>query len=436
MKQKLIFIELNEINFDYVRDYNAAGELPALGALLREHQLVETTSEKNYDELEPWIQWVTAHTGLTLSQHGIYRLGDITKSDPEQIWEHLEKQGKSVGAISPMNAKNRCNSPAFFMPDPWTPGEVIGSPLLKRLHRSISQMVNDNAQGRIKTVDAFWLLAGLARYARLPNYPKYVGYVLGALRGRGWMKALVLDLLITDIFHRMIRNPGPDFASVFLNAGAHIQHHYMFNSSVYRGELKNPEWYVDNTQDPVLDCYRLYDNFIASIRHTFPHSRLMIATGLHQDPHAETTFYWRLKDHNAFLSRHGVQFRVIEPRMSRDFVVNCVDAAQASAAEARILSITSDDGNPLFEVDNRGNDLFVTLLWADDIGQDFVYRVGNGPHRGLREDVAFVAIKNGEHNGVGYFLDTGLSAAPRERMPLVNVPERVCEALGVGWQAA
>jgi hypothetical protein len=436
MKQKLIFIELNEINFDYVRDYNAAGELPALGALLREHRLVETTSEKNYEELEPWIQWVTAHTGLTLSQHGIYRLGDIIKSDPEQIWEYLEKQGKTVGAISPMNAKNRCKSPAFFMPDPWTAGEVIGSSLLKRLHRSISRVVNDNAHGRIGAADAFWLLTGLARYARPSNYAKYIHYVLGALRGKSWTKALVLDLLITDIFHRLIRNQRPDFSSVFLNAGAHIQHHYMFNSSVYRGELRNPEWYVDNNEDPVLDCYRLYDRFIADTRRTFPHARLMIATGLHQDPHAETTFYWRLKDHDVFLSRHGVPFSVVEPRMSRDFVVNCDDPIQASAAEARLLSITSDDGEPLFEVDNRGSDLFVTLLWADDIGKDFVYRVGNRPHTGLRDDVAFVAIKNGEHNGIGYLLDTGLPPAPHEQMPLADVPEHICEALGLDWQTA
>jgi len=436
MKQQLIFIEMNEINFDYVRNYCAAGELPALGALLRDHQVVETTSERDYDELEPWIQWVTAHTGLTLGQHGIYRLGDIVKSDPEQIWEYLEKKGKAVGAISPMNAKNRCENPAFFMPDPWTEGEVIGSSLLKRLYRSVSQAVNDNAQSRISAASAFWLFAGFARYARPSNYGRYLRYLAGAARGRAWMKALILDLLIADIFHRLVKRDRPDFASVFLNAGAHIQHHYMFNSSAYDGALRNPEWYVAPGQDPVLDVYRLYDDIIGGTLRAFPHARLMIATGLHQDPHQATTFYWRLRDHAGFLARHGVPHRSVEPRMSRDFMVDCADADEAIAAEKRLLSIVSASGRPLFEVDNRGKDLFAMLTWPDDIGEDFVYRVGNASYRDFRNDVSFVAIKNGQHNGVGYLIDTGRPAESRPTIPLAEMPARICEALGTSWQAA
>ena len=47
------------------------------------------------------------------------------------------------------------------------------------------------------------------------------------------------------------------------------------------------------------------------------------------------------------------------------------------------------------------------LTWPDDIGEDFEYHIGNEPIRGLRGEVAFVAIKNGSHNGIGYMLDTG-----------------------------
>ena len=72
------------------------------------------------DEVEPWIQWVSAHTGLTLAEHGIFRLGDIVSHELPQIWEQLEESGLRVGAISPMNAKHRLHKPAFFVPDPWT----------------------------------------------------------------------------------------------------------------------------------------------------------------------------------------------------------------------------------------------------------------------------------------------------------------------------
>ena len=54
----------------------------------------------------------------------------------------------------------------------------------------------------------------------------------------------------------------------------------------------------------------------------------------------------------------------------------------------------------------------------------------------IRDDVVFVAIKNGEHNGVGYFIDTGVTAAaPGASFPLAELPAKVCEALGVEWHA-
>ena len=101
MARPLILLELNEINFDYVQRYAQRGELTHLADLIRRHGYAETTSETRYEELEPWIQWVTAHTGLPLQDHKVFRLGDVVHTDLEQIWELLEGQGLSVGAISP-----------------------------------------------------------------------------------------------------------------------------------------------------------------------------------------------------------------------------------------------------------------------------------------------------------------------------------------------
>src|SRR5687767_2547840 len=113
MRQQLFLLELNEINFDFVSYYCEHGFLPNLAEMLRENGVSRTSSESQYHELEPWIQWVTAHTGLSLSEHGVFRLGDIVKHDYLQIWERLESHGFRVGAISPMNAKNRLNDAAF-----------------------------------------------------------------------------------------------------------------------------------------------------------------------------------------------------------------------------------------------------------------------------------------------------------------------------------
>ena len=143
----LLFICLNEVNFEYLENYVARGELPAFRRLFQENGYCLTTSEQDYEELEPWIQWVTAQTGLTLKEHGVRRLGDIVKTDIPQVWEMVEVMGYRVGAVSPMNAKMRMKDPAFFIPDPWTQTEVVAPAPLRRLFHAIVEIVNENATG-------------------------------------------------------------------------------------------------------------------------------------------------------------------------------------------------------------------------------------------------------------------------------------------------
>jgi len=275
-------------------------------------------------------------------------------------------------------------------------------------------------------------LMGLAVYAAPRNYSLYVSLVMTS-RSRPWRRAILLDLLLNDVFVSLVRDRSPDFATLFLNAGAHIQHHYLLSSHCYRGQHRNPEWYVAAGVDPVLEVYRVYDRILGTIRTEFPAARVMIATGLHQDPHGEGTYYWRLRQHTHFLDRIRVPFVRVEPRMSRDFLVVCRDTEQAMQAQARLASaIGNEDCLPLFQVDNRGVDLFVTLTYPRNISPGFAITVGEETFSGLDQDVVFVALKNGQHNGTGYFLDTGADfRAHNVRFELREMPRIVAEALGV-----
>ncbi len=426
----VLFLELNEINFDFVRKYCEAGMLPNLADLLRRYPLHRTVSEKNYEELEPWIQWVTAHTGMPLREHGVFRLGDIINTDIDQIWEQLERRGVRVGAVSPMNAKNRLDAPAFFIPDPWTRTKVSAGPVAKDLYDAICVAVNENASGRFGPAVAWRLVRGMLAYARPRHYVKYLKYVIGSLRGAPWRRALFLDLLLGDLFVQEVRNTSPQFASLFLNAGAHIQHHYMFCSSAYGGERRNPGWYIKPGLDPVREVLELYDDMLGTVLREFPNARVMLATGLHQDPHEKMTYYWRLRRHDDFLRKIGVPFASVEGRMSRDFLVRCNSHEQALAAQKRIESAHAPNGAPLFEVDNRGMDLFVMLVYADNVDDAFTYTVGNQTFTDLASDVVFVAIKNGKHNGIGYFLDAGSRAGESaSEFPLAALPRRIMEAV-------
>jgi hypothetical protein len=429
--RSLIFLELNEVNFDFVRRYAARGELPTLASLVERHGCVETTSETAYDHLEPWIQWVTAHTGKTYAEHGVFRLGDIVEHDLDQIWEKLERAGLSVGAISPMNAKNRTRNAAFFVPDPWTKTAVSGDRSLQLLSEALSQAVGDNASARIEPGSYLKLLRGLAAHFRVSTIGQLVKYALGR-RNSPWYGAMFLDRFLADVFVRQWRRHQPDFATLFLNAAAHIQHHYMFSSAVYDGPNKNPDWYLPPGKDPLLDVYRVYDGILGDVL-CLPNSpRVMIATGLHQDPYPTELFYYRLVDHASFLRRLGVTFDSVLPLMSRDFNVSFNSPGACDEAAQALRAVQAPDGMPLFSVDNRGQTLFVMLTYPKEIRPGFVPTLKKQALWDVYPDVAFVALKNGEHNGTGYFIDTGAAGeASGARFPLAELPGRVATALGL-----
>jgi hypothetical protein len=430
-KRPLILLELNEVNFDYVSRYAASGRLHAFGRLLSEQGVSTTNSETTYDHLEPWIQWVTAHTGLTFEQHRVFRLGDIVDHDLEQIWEKLESAGISVGAVSPINASNRTRCSPFFVPDPWTQTPVSGGWVLRQLSLALNQAVSENAQQRMTHATLIRLVLGLAAHFRISTIVELITHAFRRSE-ESWRAVLFLDRLLADVFVRQWRKHRPGFATLFLNGAAHIQHHYMFSSAVYDGPRRNPDWYVKPGADPLLDVYRLYDRILADVQRLPGSPRIMLATGLHQDPHPVEQYYYRLKHHAQFLRKLELPFVSIEARMSRDFTVYCASEADATRCAAGLEALRGLDGAVLFEVDNRGRDLFVMLTYPKEITRGFVLSDGRRALGDLSDEVVFVALKNGEHNGIGYFLDTGApSIAPGTRFPLAELFGRVCDALGV-----
>ena len=423
MVTPLIVLELNEVNFEFVEHYCRRGELPALARLIKGQGYMRTVSEIESERVEPWIQWFTVHTGRSYAEHQVFRLGDGAQAGMRQIWEELGSRGLRVGAFSPMNAANSIAQAAFFVPDPWTRTGINAPALMRGAYHAICQAVADNAAGKITPLSALQLCCGLLAYTSPRRWPRYLADALAGLRNH-WARALFLDRFLADCFLRLWRRSRPDFATLFLNGAAHIQHHYLFNSAAYSGSYRNPAWYLAPGIDPVLEAYRLYDGVLTDCLALDPQLRLMIATGLHQEAVDEPVFYWRLRAHGDFLRRIGCAFTEVEPRMSRDFLIHCASAAQAAASATRLASGRAPDGLPLFEVDNRGDTLFVTLLYPHEVKPGFVARFGELTVDDFAKEVVFVAIKNGRHNGIGYFLDSA------EHVPLDGKPIPLAEL----WQ--
>ena len=404
MEYKTILLGLNELNFDYIKFYINQGVLPNFKKIFEIQTPVETVSEKDYKLLEPWVQWVTIHSGKTFDEHQVFRLGDIVNHPLlSQLFEEIETEGLSVGAVSPFNAENRLKNPSFFVPDPWTKTNPSGNWIVKALYKAVHQSVNDNAKSKLNLKSLISLGLGLLLYVPISRWFHYVKTVY-KLKNPG-AKAVVLDSLLADVHLTLWKKHKPDFSNLFLNSGAHIQHHYLFNSKAYQGDLKNPDWYCPYGFDPLIQILSEYDYQIGKIL-KLKDVKLIIATGLHQQPHEHLTFYWRLKEHVKFAEMIGIKnFSEILPRMSRDFLVKFKNTTDALNAENLLNSFYAfKDDIKIFEVDNRGTSLFVELVYPNDIEEyDSIYsKESNLKLENFKSYLAFVAIKNGEHNGIGY----------------------------------
>lgn len=418
---KSILLGLNELNFEYIKKYAAQGLLPNFQKLFSEYEYAETTSEKEYKLFEPWIQWVTVHTGKTYDEHQVFRLGDIVdRKDLKQLWEIAEEQGLKVGAISPFNADNRLKKADFFVPDPWTKTEASGSPLLQQLSKAVSQSVLDNAKDKVQGSSGMAIIKALLKYVPVSRKPSYLK-LLAQVKSKVGIKATVLDKLLGDVFIHQWKQSKPDFSSLFLNTGAHFQHHYMYNAKVYDGEFKNPDWYCPAPQDPLLLILKVYDKILGDLMKTG--ARLFIATGLHQEPHGKVTFYWRLNEHAAFLDKLNIKYKDVQPRMSRDFLVKFDNAGDAKNAQEKLASYTSANGSQIFNIDNRGDDLFIELIYSKDIDDTFYIKSESENIKidNFKKYISFVAIKNGQHDGIGYFLDTAHKKPVEKTIPLTQV---------------
>ena len=101
---------------------------------------------------------------------------------------------------------------------------------------------------------------------------------------------------------------------------------------------------------------------------------------------------------------------------------NCEN--DAIKAENKLRNITSINNETIFgEIDNRGINIFVTLTYSKLINKEnSTIIIGNEKLSNFNDYVNFVALKNGHHDQIGYFLDTNLKPYQlKDEFPIKNI---------------
>src|SRR5579872_6420621 len=120
--KNVLIVELNEFNVELLTAACQQHYLPSIAKVLAlPSSTYKTPDRYNSGYLEPWVQWVSIHTGQNSRLHHIKHLGDVPDLQQEQCWETLSKHNITTGVWGVMNgAKRSAQHAQFFLPDPWT----------------------------------------------------------------------------------------------------------------------------------------------------------------------------------------------------------------------------------------------------------------------------------------------------------------------------
>ena len=402
MKNKLIILQMNEVNFDIIKKYISEGKLKNFDFFLSKYNFIETQSEENYENLEPWIQWVSFYSGKKFDDHKVSHLNDFDSEKWNFFYELEKKYNKKLALFFPMNLKNCFSSNTIFVPDPWTETSINAENNIKKIFKIFKKMILENASSKINFTDFFSLLI-FATFRTSINFKFFILKNLKKIFKFKFFKAIVFDRICWEMYKKIINSDKYDVSSLFMNSCAHVQHHYFLNSSVVNSKIKNPSWYLKNI-DPVYECLKSYDNVLGELK-KFKNKEFLILTGLSQSAIQSPVFYYNLKDPEFFFNLIDIKYTKILKRMSRDYTLFFNNVEDALQAKNKLNKIELNN-KKFFSIKNSDNKLYLELIYGLEIKNKEVLALNNDIRINIKENINFIAIKNSIHNQKGYLISS------------------------------
>jgi hypothetical protein len=365
---KLILAEFNELSPVLMDKFIAAGKLPNFERLRGESEVYLTDAQEEQENLEPWIQWVTIHSGLSYAEHGIKNLGEGDKLTERNLWDLLSEEGKQVWVCGSMNINYKLPISGWVLPDPWM-RSVKPHPEdeLEPYYRFVAANVQEHTREDmpLSRREQLAFLSFMARHGLSPTTLKAIVRQLVDERSSDvhWKRAVILDKLQFDLFRSHWKRKRPDFATFFLNSTAHFQHLYWRNMEPEHFKVKPEPGEQAVYEDAILYGYEQMDQLVGRLLGLAGDDTVLVfATALSQQPcltyedSGGKTLY-RPRDFDAFVRAVGLQEPAeVAPVMAEEFHLAFETEEETLAAEAKLNELRFDD-RPALSVERRGTDL-------------------------------------------------------------------------------
>ncbi len=427
-EKSCILIELNEFNYDLMKTIADEESFESIKKLLSLKTIATKTDDSYESErLEPWVQWISVHTGQTSLQHSVRHLGDVPDLQVPQLWETLSKNGISSGIWGVLNGnRGQAENCQFFLPDPWTFSEQAHprnlNPLLEFPRYIATNRSNFSPLKFARLLFAFggklvfnfsalkdlvWILPRFLKM--VAKYPKaeFVGYC-------------PFEYFSGMLFLKFYKREKPAFGAVFLNMIAHLQHYYWdFSIPGNRDKLVYGFKFVD----------KLLEHFFNEIS---PGTQIYVANALSQanTNHEKPWVSYRPVKFETVLDLLQVPYKEVNALMSYDATASFESEEKCRQAK-KILDETTILGQPLFYTElnlHTPTRLFFRTGFYDEVFAPTEFK-SQGKSFSFQDNFIALAVRTAKHVPRGTLLTTD----PAVQGPIYNhqIYDTICRFFGI-----
>jgi hypothetical protein len=364
----MILLEFNELCPSLLHRFMSAGLLPAFQQLYDESLVYTTRANERAPYLDPWIQWLTIHTGLNYDRHGVDKLNRGHTCDAKRLWDVVAEHRGTSWICGSMSTAYRSGFKGALIPDPWTTTVEPTPEWLRPYFKFVQSSVLDSTSARsaMSVRDAAAFLGFMAGHGlSLPTVHAIVRQVIAELRGGNrWKRAVILDQLQFDLFRHYWLAQGPTFSTLFLNSTAHFQHLHWREMEPHLFLVQPTATELAEYGSAIMFGYRKMDRLLGCVLKMIDRDTIVVlASALSQQPcilyeHQGGKAFYRPRSFDRLLAFAGVRgCTSVAPVMAHQFHVEFASPDAARAAADRLEALRVADRQAL-AVECNGKQVF------------------------------------------------------------------------------
>jgi hypothetical protein len=386
--RRVLLLEFNEITWTILDPMIARGLLPNFARLRIQGAWGAPEALEKPPYLDPWITWVTLHTGVERGVHGAAVLEqDAGTIGAKRTWSYVAEAGRSVGVFGSISAYPPPKVRGFVVPGPFAPGSETVPETLK----PIQDLNRRYTQVHSRVASDGSLLAMLKEGAAIFRLGLRAGTAVRIVQQLAlerlrpymkWKRVSLQPLINYDLFAHLYEQYRPDYATFHTNHAAHYMHHYWraMDDSRFpsRASAEEKAHYGGAVEYGYRICDELLGRFLASVDER---TILVLTSSMGQQPYVndlypEGKIPVRFRDVRALLDIVGAQgVTEIVPTMVPQYNVRISDPVERGRVRDLLRAIRCEGGAhaKALSVEEVGPDLTLSPYGLAQRGNDVRY---------------------------------------------------------------